>query len=125
EARTFVSCSPRQICPLTPILLGQLPDTLSKQRVVAYHYGLEAAYDLLGKEVRPYLIVGAGAVSYDQPGSVETDFALGFGAGVKIYLGRRVGARLEGVDRLIPNHFLTDKPEHDVQVRGGIVFRLE
>jgi hypothetical protein len=40
-----------------------------------------------------------------------------------VYFGRRIGARLELVDMVVPDHFLTGRAEHDLHVMGGLVFR--
>jgi hypothetical protein len=92
--------------------------------VTAYHYGLGFAYELATGEVRPFVSVGAGAVTYDVPGSGGTSFAFEFGAGARLSFGERIGGRIEVADRVIPDHFLSGVTEHDVQVRAGVVFQL-
>ncbi len=94
-----------------------------RETVVAYHYGLALAYELTRGEVRPYLSVGAGGVSYDTSARTETDFSFDVGAGVRLRLDRGVGARIEVVDRITPDHFLTGRTEHDPQIRAGVTFR--
>jgi hypothetical protein len=74
--------------------------------------------------VRPFLSVGAGAVTYDVPRGGGTSFAFEFGAGARLAFGERVGGRIEVADRVIPDHFLSGATEHDVHVRAGVVFRL-
>lgn len=114
---------PAEICALAG--LSGLGDALSiEQRVVAYHYGLGFAYELARGDVRPFLSAGVGAVTYDLPGEGGTSLALEVGAGGRFAISDLVGARLEVVDRIVPDHFLSGDTEHDLQVRAGIVFRL-
>ncbi len=115
---------PGDVCAFTGLV--DLQDALTtEERVVAYHYGLGFAYELARGEVRPYLSVGAGAVTYDAPRHAGgTSFAFDVGAGARMSLGERLGARLEVVDRILPDHFLSRRAEHDVQVRAGLSFRL-
>jgi hypothetical protein len=116
------SC-PAQICALAG--LPTLGDGLSTEdRITAYHYGLGFAYELARGEVRPFLSVGLGAVTYDIPNAAQTDLAFDVGAGVRLGFSDRVGARLEVADRIVPDHFLSAGTEHDVHVRAGVVFRL-
>jgi hypothetical protein len=121
--RTASFRCPAEICALAG--LSSLGDALaSEERVTAYHYGLGFAYELTRGEVRPFVSVGAGAVTYDVPGGGGTSFAFEFGAGARLSFGERVGGRIEVADRVIPDHFLSGATEHDVQVRAGAVFRL-
>jgi len=91
--------------------------------VTAWHYGAGLTYDLLGKDVRPFVALGAGGVSYDGARGASTDFALRFGAGVKVYFGR-LGARVDAMDYVVFDNFLTGKTEHDVHVTGGAFVRF-
>jgi hypothetical protein len=93
------------------------------QSVTAWHYGAGLTYDLLGGDVRPFVIVGAGGVTYDGARSAKTDFVLRFGAGLKAYFGR-VGARVDAVDYLVFDNFLTGQDEHDVHFTGGAFVRF-
>jgi hypothetical protein len=121
--RTASFRCPAEICALAG--LSSLGDGLaSEERVTAYHYGLGFAYELATGDVRPFLSVGAGAVTYDVPGGGGTSFAFEFGAGARLSFGERVGGRIEVADRVVPDHFLSGATEHDVQVRAGAVFRL-
>lgn len=114
---------PAQVCALAG--LPGLGDSLATEdRVTAYHYGLGFAYELARGEVRPFLSAGLGAVTYDIPHAAKTDLAFEVGAGARLGFGERVGARLEVVDRIVPDHFLSGDTEHDVHVRAGVVFRL-
>lgn len=116
---------PAEVCALLGLSSASLDDALSgEERVTAYHYGLGFAYELAQGDVRPFLSVGAGAVTYDVPRGGGTSFAFEFGAGARLSFGERVGGRIEVADRVIPDHFLSGATEHDVQVRAGAVFRL-
>ncbi len=86
--------------------------------VTAWHYGAGLTYDILGRDVRPFVLLGAGGVSYDGDTGSRTDFVLRFGAGVKLYFGR-LGVRVDATDFLVFNNFLTGHDEHDVHVSGG------
>jgi hypothetical protein len=121
--RTTSFRCPAEVCALAG--LSSLGDALaSEERVTAYHYGLGLAYELARGEVRPFLSVGAGAVTYDVPREGGTSFAFEVGAGARLSFGERIGGRIEVVDRVVPDHFLSGTTEHDVQVRAGAVFRL-
>ncbi len=91
--------------------------------VTAWHYGAGLTYDILGKDVRPFVALGAGGVSYDGAPGTKTDFTLRFGAGLKVYFGR-LGARVDAIDYLVFNNFLTGQDEHDVHVTGGAFVRF-
>jgi hypothetical protein len=91
--------------------------------VTAWHYGAGLTYDILGGDVRPFVIVGAGGVTYDGAPKTETDFVLRFGAGLKVYFGR-FGARVDAIDYLVFNNFLTGRDEHDVHITGGALVRF-
>ena len=121
--RTTSFRCPAEVCALAG--LSSLGDALaSEERVTAYHYGLGLAYELARGDVRPFLSVGAGAVTYDVPREGGTSFAFEVGAGARLTFGERIGGRIEVVDRVVPDHFLSGATEHDVHVRAGAVFRL-
>ena len=90
------------------------------QSVTAWQYGGGLAYDITGGDVRPVVILGAGGATWSGAGRTETDFELRFGAGLKILFGR-VGARVDVIDHLVLDHFLSGKSEHDIQVTGGFL----
>ena len=98
-------------------------DQARSRPVTAWHYGAGLAYELTGGDVRPLLILGAGAVSWSGAPETRTNFVLRFGAGLKVTFGR-VGFRVEGVDYFIPDLFLNGKSEHDVHVTGGLLVRF-
>ena len=116
----FYECVPAQPCPLSG---AGAPQTQDDRNVAAYRYDLNLGYDLARGPVRPFLSVGAGAVSYDAGGTVDTRFAFNFAGGAKLYFGT-LGLRVEAGDHIVLDHFLTGQAEHDLQVRGGLVFRL-
>jgi hypothetical protein len=90
------------------------------RRVTAWHYGAGLTYDITGGDVRPVLVFGAGGASWSGSGRAETDFELRFGAGLKILFGK-VGARVDVIDHLVLDHFLSGKSEHDIQVTAGLL----
>ena len=93
------------------------------RNVTAWHYGAGLAYDLAGGDVRPVIVFGAGGVSYSGARESETDFALRFGAGLRVYFGR-VGGRVEVVDHLVVDHFLSGEAEHDIHATAGFLVRF-
>jgi hypothetical protein len=100
-----------------------LADGRQQGDVTAWHYGAGLAYDLAGGELRPVLIAGAGGVSWSGAGDTETDFVVRFGAGLKILFGR-VGARVDVVDHLVLDHFLSEETEHDIHATAGLLVRF-
>jgi hypothetical protein len=99
------------------------PRGFGGRSLTAWHYGLGLAYDILGRDVRPYVTVGAGGVTYDGTPRAKTDFVLRFGGGLKVYFGR-LGARVDVVDHLVFQNFLSGKDEHDVHFTGGAFVRF-
>jgi len=93
------------------------------RNVTAWHYGAGLAYEITGGDVRPVVILGAGGVTWDGAREAGTDFVLRFGAGLKILFGR-VGARVDVVDHLVLDQFLTNKTEHDVHATAGLLVRF-
>lgn len=102
---------------------ARLARSFGGRGVTAWHYGAGLAYELTGGDVRPLVILGAGGVTWDGAGRADTDFVLRFGAGLKVLFGR-VGARVDVVDHLVLNQFLTDKTEHDVHATAGLLVRF-
>lgn len=98
-------------------------DELRTRNLTAWHYGAGLAYDITGGDVRPVVIFGAGGVSYSGAREGSTDFALRFGAGLKVLFGR-VGGRVDVVDHLVTDHFLTGEAEHDIHVTAGFLVRF-
>jgi len=98
-------------------------DDFRTRSLTAWHYGAGLAYDVTGGDVRPFVIFGAGGVSYSGAGESSTDFALRFGAGLKILFGR-VGARVDVVDHLVTEHFLSGDAEHDIHATAGFLVRF-
>jgi hypothetical protein len=88
--------------------------------VTAWQYGAGLAYEITQGDVQPLVILGAGAVTWDGARGAGTDFELRFGAGLKMYFGR-VGARVDVVDHLVLDQFLTGRTEHDVHATAGLL----
>lgn len=93
------------------------PDEITT-RVVAYHYGGNVNFDLLKGNLRPTIIAGLGAVTYDLDTRKETQFALRVGGGLRADTGPFV-IRVELVDVIMTDHFVTKDSEHDLHVRVG------
>ena len=98
-------------------------DELRTRSLTAWHYGAGLAYDVTGGDVRPVIIFGAGGVSYSGAREGSTDFALRFGAGLKVLFGG-VGGRVDVVDHLVTDHWLTGKAEHDIHATAGFLVRF-
>jgi hypothetical protein len=98
-------------------------EDLRSRNLTAWHYGAGLAYDITGGDVRPVVIFGAGGVSTSGARESSTDFALRFGAGLKVLFGR-VGGRVDVVDHLVTDHFLTGKAEHDIHATAGFLVRF-
>ncbi len=96
---------------------------LRTRSVTAWHYGGGLTYDITGGDVRPFVIFGAGGVSYSGARESSTDFVLRFGAGLKVLFGR-VGARVDVVDHLVTDHFLSGDAEHDIHATAGVLVRF-
>jgi hypothetical protein len=93
------------------------------RNVNAWHYGAGLAYELTRGDVRPVLILGAGGVTWGGAREAGTDFVFRFGAGLKVLFGR-VGARVDVVDHLVLDQFLTKDTEHDVHATAGLLVRF-
>jgi hypothetical protein len=98
-------------------------NAFGERSLTAWHYGAGLTYDILGGDVRPFVVLGAGGVSYDGDAGAKTDFVLRFGAGLKAYFGR-VGARVDAIDYLVFDNFLSGKDEHDIHLTGGAFVRF-
>jgi len=119
---TSLQCA-AEICALAG--LSGLGDALSfEQRVVAYHYGLGFAYELARGDVRPFLSACPGGVTYDRTDGGSTSLALEVAAGARFAVSDLLGARVEVVDRILIDQFVSGSTEHDLQVRAGLAFRL-
>jgi len=92
-------------------------------KFTAWHYGAGLAYELTRGDVRPVVVLGAGGVTWDGARRTQTDFVFRFGAGLKVLFGR-VGARVDVVDHLVLDHFLSEKTEHDVHATAGLLVRF-
>lgn len=98
------------------------PDRLVVGRVVAYHYGAGAGVDLTRGSIRPMLMAGIGGVTHDVSGLRETRFTLRVGGALKADVGA-LTTRLEILDVITANHFVTEQSEHDFHVRVGLGVR--
>jgi hypothetical protein len=106
------------------VLPASLPrEALRDGDVTAWHYGAGLAYELASGDLRPLLVAGAGGVTWSGAGDSETDLVFRFGAGLKILFGR-VGARIDVVDHLVLDHFLSEESEHDVHASAGLLVRF-
>jgi len=90
------------------------------RRVTAWQYGAGLAYDITGGDVRPVVLFGVGGATWSGAGRTETDFELRFGAGLKILFGS-LGARVDVVDHLVLDHFVSGQSEHNIQVTAGFL----
>jgi hypothetical protein len=102
---------------------GRFETVLADRNVSAWHYGAGLAYELTGGEVRPLVILGAGGVTWDGARADGTDFVFRFCAGLKILFGR-VGARVDVVDHLVIDHYVSGDAEHDVHATAGFLVRF-
>ena len=113
-------------CPAEPCPLMQgefAPVIFFEKRAVSYAYNGNLVYNLNGKTVTPFVTAGIGGMSTDLQEEVHSDFVFNFGGGTKFHF-KNVGVRFELNDQVIPDHFLSGKTEHDLQIQYGFFFRL-
>ncbi len=122
EERIGFGCPPGLACIASPGVQVFAPDILRTDQVVAYHYGGGLRLDLTQSAVRPSVVVGLGGVTYDGSSVRQTNLAARIGAGLATDIGKML-ARLEVVDVIVVDHFLTGRTEHDVHVRVGVGLR--
>ncbi len=108
-------------CPLLRDNIA--PVIFFEKRAVSYTYNGNLVYNINGKTVTPFLTAGIGGVSTDLQEEVHSDFVFNFGGGTKFHF-KNVGVRFELNDQVIPDHFLSGKTEHDLQIQYGFFFRL-
>ena len=120
ERRGIFICTSGFPCPAIAIF----PTTVADTNAVSYQYEGNFVYNLNAGGVSPFMTFGVGGVSTALSGSTRSNFAFNYGGGAKFYFGN-LGLRLEVNDHVIPNYFLNDKTEHDLQVQYGFVFRLQ
>ncbi|PWT92124.1 MAG: hypothetical protein C5B54_04070, partial [Acidobacteria bacterium] len=99
------------------------PIFFSEGNAVSYDYDGNFVYNITHGNVRPYVTVGIGGVSTDAEQNSKTNFAFNYGGGAK-FLFKNIGVRFEVNDHLTPNHWLTGKTEHDLQIQYGFLFGL-
>jgi hypothetical protein len=102
---------------------GRFSRGFGERSVTAWHYGAGLAYELTGGDVRPLVLLGAGGVTWDGARETGTDFVFRFGVGLKVLFGR-VGARVDVVDHLVLDHFVSGEAEHDVHATAGLLVRF-
>jgi hypothetical protein len=96
-----------------------------------WSYGLDLSYHALepGSMVRPFLVGGVGAKSYDfEEADTETQLMWNLGGGIDIAVHPRATLRLEARDYM--SYFDTgiagidDELQHDLALTAGLSFRL-
>jgi len=102
---------------------GRVGLEAADRNVTAWHYGAGLAYEVMGGDVRPLVTLGAGAATWDGVRGADTSFELRFGLGLKVLFGR-VGARIDVVDHLVLDHFVSGEAEHDVHATAGLLVRF-
>jgi hypothetical protein len=118
-------CMAEVVCvthPCPPRIL--IPEYLIEERLTSWQYSAAFTYDLTEGDVRPYLGAAFGASTAIGLEQSHTDVRPGLVLGVKLGGGRLRG-RFEVGDFLTSSHFLTDRSEHDVQVRAGLTVGLQ
>jgi len=122
EERFASGCPPDALCIAGPGVRLFVPDVLRVDRLVAYHYGGGVRLALLDGAVRPSVTGGLGGVTFTGSRLTDTRLAFRLGAGVETEVDS-LTARLEVVDVIVADHFVTGRTEHDVHVRIGIGVR--
>jgi len=139
EERIVFGCPPPLVCIAGPEASLWVPDILRTRTFVAYHYGGGVRLALTNGRIRPSVIGGLGAVTYDgaTPPRVvgrlagvtdtdadirETRLAIRFGGAVAATLGS-IATHVEILDVIVADHFVTGRAEHDVRVRIGLGVR--
>lgn len=122
EERIGFGCPRGLACIASPGVQVFAPDIRRTAQLVAYHYGGGVRLDLTQGAVRPSVVGGLGGVTYDGSDLLETNLAARIGAGLSTDVGKLL-ARLEVVDVIVVDHFLTGRTEHDVHVRVGVGLR--
>ncbi len=117
---TSIFC-PAEPCPLTGDEFAPL--IFFKKNAVSYSYNGNLVYNFNRKTVTPFVTAGIGGLSTDLGEETRSDLVFNFGGGAKFYF-KNVGVRFELNDQVIPDHFLSGKTEHDLQVQYGFFFRL-
>ena len=116
------SCPDNRVCLASSDIALVAPDRLAIERVVAYHYGAGLGVDLTRGAVRPTLIAGIGGVTHDAGDLRDTQLALRVGGALKADIGTLI-TRVEVLDVITADHFVTHRSEHDIHVRVGLGVR--
>jgi hypothetical protein len=122
STRIRFGCPPDRLCIAGEVPAPGLTDRHFGTNVVAYHYGGNVGIDLLRGTLRPAVVAGVGAVSYDGTRASDTQFAFRIGGAFKADAGPVV-IRLEGIDVITTDHFVSGQAEHDLHVRVGVGVR--
>jgi len=112
------SCPPGEVCPLRDFLA---PFFSGQENAITYYYDGNFVYNFHVGRIRPFFSAGLGGVSTDTTVGIRNDVALVFGGGAKFRF-QNVGFRIEVNDRVIPDYFLTQDTQNDLQVQYGFLF---
>lgn len=137
EEHIIFGCPPPLVCIADPDASLWVPDILRTRSFVAYHYGGGVRLALTDGPIRPSVVGGLGAVTWDGAGAShvvgrlagvadadvrETRLAIRIGGGIAATLGS-IAAHFEVLDVIVADHFVTGRTEHDVHVRAGVGVR--
>lgn len=137
EERVIFGCPPPLVCIAGPDASLWVPDILRTRSFVAYHYGGGVRLALADGPIRPSVVGGLGAVTWDGAGAShvvgrlagitdtevrETRLAIRIGGAVAATVGS-MAVHLEVLDVIVADHFVTGRTEHDVHVRAGVGVR--
>jgi hypothetical protein len=115
-------CPDNRVCIAGSEISFVAPDRLVTERVVAYHYGAGLGVDLTRGAVRPVLIAGVGGVTHNAGDLRDTQFTLRVGGALEADIGT-LTTRVEVLDVIAADHFVTHRSEHDIHVRVGLGVR--
>lgn len=120
--RLGFDCPPPMFCIAGPEIALFAPDILTTDRVIAYHYGGGVRVDLTEGDITPALIAGVGGVAFSGDDFSETDLALRLGGALRVSFNA-LNVRVEVVDVIVADHFVTKRAEHDLHIRVGFGVR--
>lgn len=119
--RIDTACSPQALCDSRGVAPFRKGFVAQGQPIVAYYADMLFRYAPAQGDTRPFLSAGFGWIEYDGP--PEADWTAIVGGGLDLKLGERLHARIEALDHVMTGHFLTEKTEHNVQARIGLIVR--